>query len=36
MPYEEAERNLKLFASEVLPAMKAEARQESQSAAAGS
>ena len=36
MPYEEAERSLKLFAAEVMPAMKAGARADSQSAAAGS
>jgi alkanesulfonate monooxygenase SsuD/methylene tetrahydromethanopterin reductase-like flavin-dependent oxidoreductase (luciferase family) len=36
MPYEEAERSLKLFASEVMPVIKAEGRQPSQTAAAGS
>jgi alkanesulfonate monooxygenase SsuD/methylene tetrahydromethanopterin reductase-like flavin-dependent oxidoreductase (luciferase family) len=36
MPYDEAERSLRLFASEVMPAMKAEAREESHPAAAGS
>jgi hypothetical protein len=36
MPYEEAERSLKLFASEVMPVIKADAREPSQTAAAGS
>ncbi|HEY6418508.1 MAG TPA: hypothetical protein VIX59_05845, partial [Candidatus Binataceae bacterium] len=36
MPYEEAERNLKLFASEVMPVIKTAGRDESQTAAAGS
>jgi alkanesulfonate monooxygenase SsuD/methylene tetrahydromethanopterin reductase-like flavin-dependent oxidoreductase (luciferase family) len=35
MPYEEAERSLKLFASEVMPTLRREGREE-QPAAAGS
>jgi alkanesulfonate monooxygenase SsuD/methylene tetrahydromethanopterin reductase-like flavin-dependent oxidoreductase (luciferase family) len=36
MPYDEAERSLRLFASEVMPVMKAEVREQAHPAAAGS
>jgi len=36
MPYEEAERSLRLFASEVMPALKADRREQAHPAAAGS